>query len=60
MGWQHPGRNDLPPSCSCTSEQSKLGAQSESVSKVPRTGTQFLAVLVDGIPTPWGCHALAV
>ena len=28
MGWHHPGRNDFPPSCSCTSEQSKSGGRS--------------------------------
>lgn len=60
MGWQHPGRNDFPPSRCCISEQSRSGGRPESASKVPSTGTQFLAVLVDGIPTPRGWHSLAV
>lgn len=39
---------------------SRSDGQPESASKVPCTGTRFLAVLVDGIPTPRGCHSLAV
>lgn len=58
MGWQHPGRNDFPPSCSCISGQSKSGGQSESASEVPCAGTRFLAVLVDGVPIPRGCRSL--
>lgn len=46
--------NDFPPSCCCISDQTKSDGQSEYISKVPCTGPQFLAVLKDGILTPWG------
>lgn len=60
MGWQHPGRNDFPPSCSCISEQSKglggLGLRA----KCPAEGYSFqqcwrMAFPPHGAATPWLC-----